>query len=131
LEDITQKLIFEFGDPQYDAQTNTFSVRACLVNTSDEAVAGPIVVRVLTLIPTEAEILNADNPQRGIGAVWEYTSLLKDNKLEPGKRTEGRLIRLRVLEKEGNEAAQKKFPWVFPSLSVQVLGKLTGGSMRR
>jgi len=131
LEDITQKLTFEFSDPQYDAQTNTLSVKAHLVNTSGETLEGPIVVRVLTLSPTEAEILNADNRQGGKGAVWEYGSLPVANKLGPGQRTADKLIHLRLFEKEENDAAQKKLPWVFPSLSVEVLGKVAAREIRK
>jgi hypothetical protein len=131
LEDLTKRMIFQFSEGQYDSLTKTFSLRAHLVNTSAETLAGPMVVRVLAVGPKEAEILNSDNKKRGKDAVWEYTSLLKDNRLEPGKRTEGKLIQLRINEKEGNQTLQKDSAWVFPSLSVEVFGKLATRSLRR
>ncbi len=131
LDDTTQKLVFEFGDQEYDSKSSTLSVKVCLVNTSDETLKGPIIVRVLRITPDEAEILNSDNDQRGKGAVWEYSSLLKDNKLGPGERTGAKLIQLHVLEKRGNQPTREGLPSVFPSLSVQVFSKLAVKSIRK
>ncbi|HLA10565.1 MAG TPA: hypothetical protein VJ023_08205 [Pyrinomonadaceae bacterium] len=64
---------------------------------SDETIFVPIKIRVLSLksgigIPT---ILTIDNGENGTAAVWDFTPLLKDNKLGPKEKLRGRRLEFR------------------------------------
>jgi hypothetical protein len=128
LDDITEKLILGFNDTHYDEQTKTMSAAAYLINTSAETLVGPIIVRMLRLVPQTAEVLNADNHQTGKGATWEYTALLKHNMLEPGNRTAGRLIQFRILDKAAQEAPPE--PTTVLAM-LQVFGRLKPPPLQR
>ncbi len=118
LEDVTQKVMFKFSEPEYDHRNKTISVNAYLYNTSKNLLTGPIIVRVLEIASEEAEILNADNRLPGKGAVWDYTHLLKDDKLEPGQRTNGKLLQFRVLNISARQVLNG-----FVSFDAEVLGR--------
>ena len=85
LDDLSEKIRIDYTNGHYDRATNTVSVDAQLVNVSHETIAGPIKARVISLksdlgIP---KVLNGDNGESGVGTVWDFSSLLKENKLEP------------------------------------------------
>ena len=126
LEGITTRVMLKFGDViQFDPQSKTVSGIAYLVNTSDETITAPVVVRVLGSEPSKVEILNADNHQSGSGAVWDFSSLLQDGKLEPGKRSQGKRIEFRILSfSEPRRTTDKRFQPMFPMINVEALGKL-------
>jgi hypothetical protein len=101
LNDITKDTTIDFGETNFDPTTKIVSANLYLVNTSDETLAGPMVLHVVRL-DQSAEILNADNGQKGKDATFEYTSLMNDNKLRPGEKTKAKLIRLRLFGQKGN-----------------------------
>jgi hypothetical protein len=90
LENISEKVVIKYTNTHYDRNTNTLSVDAQLMNVSEETVVGPIKVRV-TRLNSElgvAKILNTDNGENSVGALWDFTAMLKDNKLNPKERSE-------------------------------------------
>jgi len=121
LEDITRKVTFEFSDTQWNSETATVSAKAYLVNTSDETITGPLLVRAMKDDPT-VEILNADNRLPGKGASWDYTSLLTNNRLGPGQRTVGKLMQFRLLDRKG--IPENAILPSLRSIAVEVFGKV-------
>ena len=71
----------------YDRQTNRLTFHTRLKNTTkSDTLHAPLKARVLTLsseVARTVEITNADNQVRGIGAVWDFTSLLPGGMLLP------------------------------------------------
>jgi hypothetical protein len=120
LDDLTQKVTLEFSYPKYDPAGKTLSTQAHLVNTSTETLSGPIKIRVLTIRLGATEILNADNHEKGSGAVWDFTAQLSDNQLKPGERTRGKAIEFRVPASQVLDIRNQTFA-VF---ELKVLGKV-------
>ena len=89
LEDISEKVHVNYTNTHYDRATNIVSVDAQLENTSEETITGPVKARVISLKSDIgiAKILTTDNGEEGVGAVWDFTALLKDNKLEPKQKS--------------------------------------------
>jgi len=76
----------ELSKPSLDRGTGTLTLSAQLKNITKDTIEGPIKVRVLTLeselgVP---EIANADNSERGTGAVWDFTSSVSGPLLSMG-----------------------------------------------
>jgi hypothetical protein len=94
LDDISDRVVLDFGNPRFDRATNTLSTDAFLMNTSKAPLSGPIKVRVLSMrsslgIP---EILNADNGEKLKGAVWDFSALLDGNQLKPGEESKAKRL---------------------------------------
>jgi hypothetical protein len=89
LEDISDKVMLEYSNTRFDRDTGILSLEARLVNTSTETITVPIKARV-TLLRSDlavAKLLTTDNGQSGPGAVWDFSSLVKDNTLKPKERS--------------------------------------------
>ncbi|MBE3072502.1 MAG: exo-alpha-sialidase, partial [Acidobacteria bacterium] len=78
LHDVTGSVAFDVVGTEYDPQTRTVTLAATLTNTSKEALAGPLKVRVMSLRSPAGvpEIVGADNGETLDGAVWDFTGLL-------------------------------------------------------
>ena len=75
------------------------SVDAQIRNTSTEAISGPIRGRLTSLKSVAGgvvAVLDADNSEPGIGAVWDFTQSLDDNKLKPGEKSRVKHLEFRV-----------------------------------
>jgi hypothetical protein len=79
LEDISKSVTLQVGaDAVLDRSSGTLKLNARLRNTSKDTIDGPIKIRVLTLeselgVP---EIMNADNSERGTGAIWDFSGTI-------------------------------------------------------
>jgi hypothetical protein len=98
LDDKTQNVAVDFADTGYDPATRTVSLEARLTNTSEKPILAPIKLRVLSLKSSSAvpEILDAENRLPGPGAVWDFTSLIKDGRLAPGETSRPKRLRFRL-----------------------------------
>jgi hypothetical protein len=87
LANLSGRVNLETIATSYDRQTNRLTFRTVLRNPSKtDTVRGPIKARVLTLTSENArtiEIANPDNQMKGVGAVWDFTSMLRDGMLLP------------------------------------------------
>jgi len=86
LADLSARTNVDVVKSSYDRQTNRLTLRARVRNTSKtDTLAGPLKVRALNVISQVArvEVLNADNKMRGPGAVWDFTSQLRNGQLLP------------------------------------------------
>lgn len=124
LEDITRHMTVRFGNTQYDPKARKVSGLLYLHNTSDKTVTGPVVIRVLGFRRGQLQILNPDNDMPGPGAIWTYTSALRENKLEPGAKGSGKHIEFRVPSIKDLAGAQ-------PGIRAKVLGKVGHASASR
>ena len=119
-ENITNRVIFEFSEGRYDSKTETFFIRVHLLNTSSNTFMGRLVVTVRQLRPVWAEIINADNHKPGKDAIFDFSSLLTKNRLAPGERTRGKLIKIHVLDQDRDATRSRLSSRDFPQLSVEV-----------
>jgi hypothetical protein len=98
LRDVTREIAVDYANINYDPKTGDISFDATLTNNSKDLVAVPIALRVIDLTaPTgSVEIINADNGQKGSGAVWDYSSSVPNGILRPGARTGVKRFKFRV-----------------------------------
>ena len=119
LEDLSASTMLEINDCNYEKTDNLLSCNARLKNTSKETLAAPLKMRVIGLKSElgEPKVLNADNGQNGIGAVWNF-----DQELKPGESSSNKLFRFQILNprefRQGNH-----FKSTFVLLDVRVLGQ--------
>lgn len=87
LADLSNRVAITILNTNYDRATNRLTFHTRLHNTTRaDTLRGPLKARVLTLTSEAAkvvEVANADNQVRGVGAVWDFTSLLKNGELLP------------------------------------------------
>ena len=87
LADLSNRVGITILNTNYDRASNRLTFRTRLHNTTRaDTLRGPLKARVLTLTSEAArvvEIANSDNEMRGVGAVWDFTSLLKNGELLP------------------------------------------------
>jgi hypothetical protein len=87
LSNLSGRVNLETIATSYDRQTNRLTFRTVLRNPSKtDTIRGPIKARVLNLTSENArtvEIANPDNQTKGIGAVWDFSSKLRDGMLLP------------------------------------------------
>jgi hypothetical protein len=87
LTNLSSRVALETVNTSYDRQTNRLTFKTVLRNTSKtDTIRGPLKARVLVLTSENAktvEIANPDNQVRGVGAVWDFTSQLKNGMLLP------------------------------------------------
>jgi hypothetical protein len=90
LENLSEKVVIRYTNTRYDRGTNKLSVDAQLLNVSNDTIIGPVKARVLRLSSEMgiSRILKSENSEGGVGAVWDFTSLLKDGLLRPNEKSE-------------------------------------------
>jgi hypothetical protein len=89
LVDQAERVRLELARPSFDRRSSTLVTEARLRNLSARTVAGPLVVRLLRMTSSigAPAAVNTDNGERGVGAVWDFGSLLSDSTLVPGAVT--------------------------------------------
>jgi hypothetical protein len=122
-DDITASVMMHIGEAALDPATKRISAVAYLINTSGKALVGPLVAKVLSIDLPGTEIINADNHEVGVGATWDFTTLLNGNRLEPGARSKGKRIEFRVPD----AAAQARFPRITAMITGKVGGSRPAG----
>jgi hypothetical protein len=124
LDDISDKASLEVEKTDFDPVKNMVTVTARLKNTSKETILGPVKGRVRWLDSAVGKviILNADNKQPGPGAVWDFSSLLKDGRLKPDELSDTRPF---VFQLSGVRRIQPEriFQSLLTSVDVALLGK--------
>jgi hypothetical protein len=100
LTDVTQSVAVEFANTDYDPAQRVVALDAALTNTSDKPILGPIKVRVISLRSGSAvpEVLDVENRLGGAGAVWDFSSGLKQGRLAAGETSRPRRLRFRLNE---------------------------------
>jgi hypothetical protein len=98
LDDVSSKVALDLADTRFDRGSGTVTFEARLKNTSKDTVKAPVKARVVTLqsqvgIPAVA---NADNRVTGVGAVFDFTPMLRNGTLLPNDSTPAKAITVRL-----------------------------------
>jgi hypothetical protein len=100
LDDITSRVSLELTELAFDRTKNILTANARLKNKSKATIRGPIKVRAIDLrsdlgVPT---VVEPDNQHVGAGAVWDFTSLLKNQALAPNEQSGAKTLRFRLTD---------------------------------
>lgn len=100
LADVSRSVILDFTDTHYDPKTGAAAFYVTMTNTSTVSIAPPIKLRVIGLGAGSGtvQILNADNQQRGTGAVWDFTDVVRGGSLEPGAKTGAKRFEFQLID---------------------------------
>jgi hypothetical protein len=100
MHDVTSDVTLELTDTAYDRTIQQATVMARLKNSSASPIRGPVIVRVVGLRSDVAllQIVNADNHTRDAGAVWDFTTSLKNGVLGPGEYSGDKPLVFRLSE---------------------------------
>ena len=125
LEDVSKSVTLKLGEIRFDRAAGTLSLAARLKNISGDAVQGPVKVRVITLESAlgVAAITNADNGERGTGAVWDFSPQLPDGGLASMQLSAPKTLTFRLSDLRGLRPG-KDFETAVLTLDTRVLGKL-------
>ncbi len=98
LRDISSRIEVKIMSETYDRGSNTVSLGVQLKNTSKEEIHGPMKMRLINMssaigVPSPS---NADNQVAQVGAVWDLSSLLKENTLKPDESSEVKQLTFHV-----------------------------------
>ena len=124
LDDITKSMSLDLSKPRFDPSTGNLSMTAILKNISTDIIEGPVSVRSLTIesefgIP---EITNAENGEKGTGAVWNFTPQLSKGRLLPMEASRPKILTFRISDLR-SLAEISEFMASVISLDLRVYGK--------
>lgn len=129
LDDVSDKIKIVYTSAKYDSKTGTVSFDAQAENTSNETIIGPVKVRVISLKSPAGgtvKILTTDNKLNGIGAIWDFSSLLVDGKLKPGDKSEVKKLEFSISDlRPLEERIRTRLGWR-PLQLVELNGKVLG-----
>lgn len=83
-------------DTSYDAELGALVVELTVVNAGPRAYPEPVSLTFLQLLPPGVEVLNADNDEAGIGAVFQFDFSGDDAQWAPGEESLPRTVQFRV-----------------------------------
>jgi hypothetical protein len=128
LSDVSGRVTVVLGSPRLEKRTSTISMEVAVKNTSKEAVAGPIKVRLLSLRSAlgAPEVVTTDNGERGPGAVWDFTSLLDGGRLEAGKQSKAKKVTFRFAGKWSPPRRWQDMGWL--DIDARAFGKAQASS---
>jgi hypothetical protein len=87
LQDISNEVELRIVSSNYDRDSSTVRIGICLINSSRGVIHGPLKLRLVNVSSAlgNPSAVNADNHYAQPGAMWDLSSLLKHDKLEPGE----------------------------------------------
>jgi len=123
LDDVSSSTMLEFADCGYEKTGNVLHCDARIKNSSNESLARPLKLRVIALKSElgEPQILNADNGQKGIGAVWDFDKEFNGGWLKPGESSQNKVFRFQILNPRDFRQGDH-FKSTFVLMDVRVLG---------
>lgn len=124
LDDISDKVYLKYSNMRFDRAKNILYMDAQIENTSQDAVTGPVKVRLLSLTSQIGvpKLLGAENGQSSAGAVLDFTSLIKDGGLAPKQLTAVKRLEFTVSDLRPLRPS-KDFMVRLVNLEAKVLGK--------
>lgn len=102
LSDVSDKVAAVVVNATYVPKEKRLEGELYLENTSEDTLAGPMVVRVLA-VESElgvARLESSDNQRPGAGGTLDFTSLLPNGKLAPGERSGRKRFRVQAVLQE-------------------------------
>ena len=129
LSDVSNSVIVNYTKTSFDRATGTCSLDAQLENVSNDAIIGPIKARVILVrsdlgVPS---ILSSDNGEPGLGAVFDFTPLLTNNRLEPRQKLKTKRLQFKLTDLRPIDSLRPSPDWgllQFIRIEFKVLGKL-------
>ena len=100
LQDVSSQTTFDFANNYFDSTTGTVSIDIGIINktTATMALNDRLLMQIIDLRsdfgPIEVE--DSDNGKRGIGAIWDLSTLLPRQPLAPGEVSTRRRILFRI-----------------------------------
>ena len=125
LDDISGSAILDLAGCGYERASNVVSCSARLRNTSKDTLNGPLKLRVIALRSElgEPRILNSDNSQSGVGAVWNFGELVKKESLGPNESSDTKQLRFKISNPRPFRQGDY-FKFRFVVLDARVLGRV-------
>jgi hypothetical protein len=110
LDDVGAKVELVLGPMTYDDTKHAVTMQARLRNTSRDTLYAPLRVLVTQLssqfgVP---HVAGADNDRVGVGAVWNFSSLIPSRGLTPNGESEARTLRFQL----DSAVGYNRFVWV-------------------
>jgi len=100
LQDISSHVTFDLANEFYDEATGAVFVDMAIVNRSGAQTRfrGPVLLKITDLRSDfgAVEVENSDNNERGVGTVWDLTSLIPSDGLPPGGISDRRTVWFRI-----------------------------------
>ena len=109
LDDVGAKVELALGATTYDDKAHTVTMQVRLRNTSRDTLRAPLRVLVTQLSSQfgAPRVSGADNDRDGVGAVWDFSSLIPPAGLAPNAVTEPRTLRFQLESAVGYD----RFVW--------------------
>jgi hypothetical protein len=125
LDDISEMVVLKLENIHCDRTKNIVSVDSWLVNSSNEVFEEPIKMRIINLESDVGilKVVNSDNMQNGIGAIFDFTDYLSNNQLKPKEKSKVKKLIFR-LEDVRPLWQNNKFRYGIIKVDAKVLGKL-------
>jgi hypothetical protein len=128
LEDVGGKVELTIGTTTYDDKAHSVTMQVRLRNNSRDTLRTPMKVLVTQLssqfgVP---RIVGSDNARDGVGAVWDFTSLVPQGGLPPRGETQPGTLRFRLEQAVGYE----RFVWALRQSVVRFDGRVFAGRQR-
>jgi hypothetical protein len=117
LDDVGSKVQLMIGAMTYDDRTHAVTMQVKLRNVSRDTLRAPLrlLVTQLTSQFGVPRIMGADNNRGGVGAVWDFSSLIPRAGLAPNGESEARTLRFQLDSANGYE----RFVWVRRQSAIQ------------
>ncbi|MGC2331378.1 MAG: sialidase family protein, partial [Candidatus Acidiferrales bacterium] len=127
LTEITNDVAILYGgDQQYDAESEILTVNIVIKNKGAESIHGPVKLAVPNLSRDYgyADIANAENEANGSGAIWDISSSISGDTLDPGATSRPFSLKFRYLADQ-----EEKRPLAgedFLDLNIRVFAHIQG-----
>ena len=127
--DVTGKIGLELSQTFYDRATNTVTVAVKLKNTSKDTIVAPVKLRAVGLrsdlgLPSAEQ---AENGVRGVGAVWDFSSVIPANGLKPNETSAEKRLAFKLTDQRPLRQG-KTFKFGLIEIDARVLAKGARGS---
>lgn len=124
LDDLSPWIKFVVTNTNFSPRDKLFKCDVRLCNKSSKHILlSPLKVRLLGINSEFGnwEIIESDNKKTGVGAIWDFTSLLYNGKLKPGEISDKKHLIIKLK----NDFPTNKFRFTqFLNLRTEVLGKI-------
>jgi hypothetical protein len=127
LDDISKSVAIDMTNVSFDRGSGTLTMYAQVRSISKTTIQGPVKVRVLTMESQMgvAEITNADNGERGTGAVFDFSGLMPGDTLGTKQLSQKKKLVFKLTDLRPFRQG-KDWEGGLVSLGVKTLGKLKG-----
>jgi hypothetical protein len=120
--DVSGHVTYSFTNQDYDPATGWLAVDISLVNTDSLPVPGPLrlqLTQVRSALFRDVSVMNADNDNRGAGAVWDMSGALPHGELAAYATSLPRRLVFQLSEGSG------QFDFIDQQSTVLLVAKLT------